>query len=356
MGRGRKPRTEQQRQAPWREEKPAYTYWSGVDSFRSPRAAPKTRPRSRPSFPAYDTMAADPSGITEVISVRDAPSRPRNSGLVQDVQQAVNAARKVEQKLSKLKADLAQRKNSWVKWVQGMLQAYTREQTRYQHDRSRLVAEIGELELQRQNASQDIRRVALEVAATPAQERAALMEIDAEIEDTALGPELAKILSSAAGDVAGEAAVTVTPARSARTAPRTPTHPATPGVGATTRDPYMTSPSMAHFGLHSAAPPGLERADSMPTNPAPTPTTAAESAGPEALSTRLSAKRHAARQALAPFGIPPRESEEGHQPVGERPVSSGPQASPAPAAASLVDDDPDEVMQAAHSPGLTRLE
>ncbi|CAE7805203.1 Shprh [Symbiodinium sp. KB8] len=350
MGRGRKPKSEQ---APWREERPAYTYWSGVDAYRSPRTVPKARAKSKPVFPAYDAMEKDSSGITEVVTLREAPSRPRNQGLVQDVQQAVNAARKVEQKLARLKTELAQRKNSWVVWIQRMMQAYNREQTRFQQDRTRLTAEIDELEQQRHSASQDIKRVAMEITATPRQEVAALMEIDEDLADTSLGPELVRLLQAAAGNASSEAAASVTPVRPTHAAPRTPAHQATPEMEVAGRDPYLTSPGMAHFGLHGSGPPGLGQTGARPPEGSAPPPTPGVDPGAALLAEKLSAKRRATRQALAPFGIPAKSSGEGVEAASRHAGAPEPPqaATPAP---SLIDDDPDEVMNASQSPGLNR--
>ena len=62
MGCGRK-----NQDAAWRSEKPAYTYWSGVDAYRSPRAAKAeqaAKAKATPAFPGYDVVAADNAEIT----------------------------------------------------------------------------------------------------------------------------------------------------------------------------------------------------------------------------------------------------------------------------------------------------
>ena len=127
-------------------------------------------------------------------------------------------------------------------------------------------------------------------------------------------------------------------------------------------DPYLTSPSMAHFGVHGSAqgvpdavvhaapPPGLRGVDQ--TIPG---------SGPEALAERLSNKRRATRQALAPFG----RSDKGLEVENSRRTSEAgtPSATTAatPLPSTFVEDDPDEELQTAEtapsvSPGLTRME
>ena len=69
-------------------------------------------------------------------------------GLVHNMQQAVNQARRVESKLVRLRGELLQRDRSWEKYVMDAKQAIAKEKARHESLKAKITQEIQDLELQ----------------------------------------------------------------------------------------------------------------------------------------------------------------------------------------------------------------
>ena len=97
-------------------------------------------------------------------------SQTSKGGMVRDIQHAINAARKVEQRLTKLQGELTRRGKPSNLYVHQMMQALLKERTRFAQDKARLTSEseIQELDSAKQHAYQDVKQVAVEMhGATP---------------------------------------------------------------------------------------------------------------------------------------------------------------------------------------------
>eukprot|EP00439_Symbiodinium_sp_Y106_P078406 s158_g17.t1 len=278
-------------QPPWRGSRDyhdyshGYSLWAGAWKA-SPKSKAKARPEkpTKPVFPAYDEEWSQAAGIAEVALTDGATSsRSAGSGLVHDVQAAVNLARRLDQKISKLRAEALKRTQSWNDYVVKVQKAYAKEKARAESDQRRIALDLRELEQQQVAAYYQVRHVAttsgpgapqqqaLSTVAWEAQLVEDAMDVTEE-GDATLGAELARIMNATRpllGPGGAELPAVVTPKRPPTTAPRT----TPPGLGHTDllrQDPYMTSPGLAHFGIGSglatASALGTGQSRSLPTD------------------------------------------------------------------------------------------
>eukprot|EP00439_Symbiodinium_sp_Y106_P076474 s1401_g15.t1 len=195
------------------------------------------------------------------------------------------------------------------------------------------------------------------------------MDVEDEVTDADLGTELARILGSSVPSVVN-GALAVTPRRSTGGGPMTPVAGApasarkeqgpTPEQFFVSHDPYHASPGLAHFGIQSLPvppsglppPPGLASPALEKSVPAERADTTTEN-GIVTLPERLSEKRRAARQALAPFGIPRTTATPAEATTDA--VAAASDSAPGFRNVNFVDDDTQEELREA-SPGFGTLE
>ena len=274
------------RRPPWRGDgERSYSWWSGAWKV-SPKAKGKHEKTLKTSaFPAYDANWVSAAGIAEVQGARQ--PKPVTGNLVTDVQAAVNTARRLDQKLAKLRAETIKLSQSWNEYVTQETQAYNKEKSRHESDQRRIAAEIQDLEQQQMAAYYQVRHVAStsgkdsEVPSpAPVTDLESQLAIDAmDIADgwtdESLGADLARIMAAtvpAPGLAPSPGPPTFTPQRPTNAVPRMPVghsgpapSPAENGEGkpgllhAPGADPYLVSPGMAHFGMPPATPPAASR-------------------------------------------------------------------------------------------------
>ena len=193
----------------------------------------------------------------EVVTVSSSSASGR--GLVRDVQSAVNAARRLEQKLARTQKEMLQKGQAWDSWVLQMRTSYQKEFERHQSEQRRLAQEIQDLEDQTQTAYAQVQLCAThQPALTKAEAPPPLawemnMEVEEELTEAQTRAELQRILRTPPPPGLS------TPPRAPGTAPRTPTR----------------------------VPDGL----------------APMEVGITTLAEKLSDKRRAYRSAMAPFGV-----------------------------------------------------
>ncbi|CAE7316773.1 unnamed protein product [Symbiodinium sp. CCMP2592] len=276
-----------------------WSLWPG--SYKaSPRGGRSDKPQT-PSFPAYDAAWKKSAEVMEVPQAPSAPSGGR--GIVRDVQGAVNAARKLEQKLAKTQKEMLQKGQAWDSWVLSMRSSYQKEYERHRAEQRRLSLEIKDLEEQTQFAYSQVQLCATHKVPTAAApppldwEIPGVEEALPELTEDQTRAELQRILAKAPPGL-------TTPTRAETTAPRSPTGNAAPTAtsamevsppAAAPRDPYITTmpPTPAPHGA-----PGKTMGLIDPRQPLPQDRATA----PSALADKLSEKRRAYRSAMAPFG------------------------------------------------------
>eukprot|EP00439_Symbiodinium_sp_Y106_P026261 s2637_g3.t1 len=302
-----------------------WSWWPGT--WKSPRRRQDTsegHSRSQQSsFPAYDAGWRQATEMMEVSSSTKAPSHG-NSGIVKEVQNAVNSARRLEQRLSKLQKEMLQKGQAWDSWVLEMRAAYAKEHDRHKAEQTRLTAEIRDLEWEGD------------------------MEIDEELTEDQTRLELERILGRAQGPVGPAPS---TPPRRPGTVPRSPSHTAggtipTPGGSppAATADAYPSPPETSSRMGGDGPAAGL-------TNPRSMPVVSESTTVPTSLANKLSEKRRAYRSAMGPFGLT--------RLVGARSTDDGlggPDTGRTSAVDTgpLIDDDNEELNTA--SPGFGNME
>jgi len=356
-------------QPPWRgSSQQQWSIWPGA--WKSPRASwsQQYTEKEQRQFPAYDVAWKQAPGISVV---RSDTTAPEGGGLVSVMQHAVNQARRVDQKLAKMRAEQLQKSQCWDKFRADVRQAVAREKGRYEADQKRMAQEIVELEEMQSAMYKQVTHVALESHSGKAPSLGipegcshSMMDIDVglepsptrdalELSDPDFAVELQRILGEAQKRGLHAAPFSTPPRRSSAPLPMTP--PST-SLRAIPEDPYMIAPAAAHFGCGTVA-----------TTPPPTTTgipldahggSAAraadqESAGMEPnaspVSEKLRRKRQEVRQALAPFGLAHKAA---HPPAppGLTPGDTGGPVS------HFLEDDDEEELDAATSPGFGKLE
>ncbi|OLP98031.1 hypothetical protein AK812_SmicGene19569 [Symbiodinium microadriaticum] len=371
-------------QPPWKNgEGYQWSIWPGA--WHSPRSrswrsehvdhTDYTEPDRR-QFPAYDAAWQKTPGIAMVPSDK-AASKPSGS-LVQSMQNVVNQARRVENKLSKLHAELLnlKRDQSWDKYLADAKLAVAKEKARHESTKKRIIKEIEELEQMQETVYEQVTAVALEnrhggprpaevVPAEVVELEEAAMDVDVEasgpdrdggIADMDLAAELQRIIGLAQRK--SKLTAPTTPRRKAGSLPAMTPPPTTRTAASTSpMDPYPTPPSSARFGTpgQGVAPTAVEadRSEDKPAHPELKDVSAALPGGTtnsSPLRDILQARRQEARKACAPFGLTSKAV----------PVDGQPGATPEPVVAPrIIDDDSEELASAnAHgaSPGLGRME
>ena len=374
MGRGKNKADASQS---WRSQNDSYgSRWSGGGSQQhaswslwpgswkqSPR--PKQRADKPDAFPAYDTDWQHATEIMEISSTQLRRPTTANGGLVQDVQQAINQARKQEHRLQKLQRESLQRGQAWDAWVLKMRASYAKEHDRHQKEQKRLATEIKEAEeltlaaySQVQDAALRQQRAAL-AAPPPPMEWESAMEVEDSLTEEQQREELKRMLARA-----DAARAPKTPRRGTGAAPITP-----PGSASAESLMEISTPPPASADSYPS-PPGL----SAPTPPVETaavrldprePAMEAPSQGQSALAGKLSERRRSLRKAMEPFGlgrpvkdVPPSDAPavpDGATAPASHPTANNQVPNPLDPGGRLLDDDPDE-LATARSPGFGSLE
>eukprot|EP00439_Symbiodinium_sp_Y106_P065318 s1273_g10.t1 len=213
-------------------------------------------------------------------------------------------------------------------------------------------------------------------------------ELDAPPDGKADGPLLKLMQALQQAGISTESTMPAVPAtpprRETQVPPATPPHATktlaqvrsplsgggTPTGEEALKDPYLSSPGLAHFGVHSAsaghvsgAMPAAPMASNVEAQRGENASGDASDAGDGATSRlveRLSEKRRAKRSALAPFGVV--RTDQTDKDTIEGGVATSPPPTPSmpagkPVSAIMSDDDSEELDTASMaSPGLTRLE
>eukprot|EP00439_Symbiodinium_sp_Y106_P037793 s1315_g4.t1 len=310
-----------------------WSWWPGT--WRSPRSRPDSQDNrgrgSQTTFPAYDADWRRSAEMMEVPTAHPKASTPSASGIVKEVQNAVNAARRLEQRLMKTQKEMLQKGQAWDSWVLEMRATYAKESDRHKAEQARLLSELRDLEAQTQAAYSQVQHVALhrqqESAPPPPLQWETNMEVDEDLTEDQTRQELERILG------------------------RSSTAPGPPGLLASTSPPPVTTdaypvPTETSF---STVP-----VDTKPALPDPRAPPAAPEAVPAAstLASKLSEKRKAYRTAMGPFGLlrpsTTQLTAEGTNAISRtNPLDSG-------QAGHLIDDDNEELNAA--SPGFSNME
>eukprot|EP00439_Symbiodinium_sp_Y106_P003568 s9710_g1.t1 len=138
-----------------------WEYWAGGWSPRAQQApwkASKGKGKAKPLFQGFEdvsipTAKAGPSKPAPVIHIDDGEGR-----LVTAVQEALNAARKAEQKVSKLKAQAATVITKWQVYEEQMKKKFQQERLQYQQLQEKLARELQEAEAAQAAARRMVRQ------------------------------------------------------------------------------------------------------------------------------------------------------------------------------------------------------
>ena len=294
---------------PWQHQGGGYRSGQGGGKWSLWHGAYKSSPKGgRPEkpqqmgFPAYDAAWKKSGEVMEVVTVSSSSASGR--GLVRDVQSAVNAARRLEQKLARTQKEMLQKGQAWDSWVLQMRTSYQKEFERHQSEQRRLAQEIRDLEDQTQTAYAQVQLCAThQPALTKAEAPPPLaweknMEVEEELTEAQTRAELQRILRTPPPPGLS------TPPRAPGTAPRTPTRipdglaPMEVGIPASgPEDPY---PSPGPDGGSEV--PG-QAGSQGPRDPRHPAVARERLVGQTTLAEKLSDKRRAYRSAMAPFGV-----------------------------------------------------
>ena len=304
------------------------------------------------------------------------------------VQHALNLARRVENKLAKLRTEQLQRSRSWEKYISDVKEAVARERSRHEASQTRISKEIQELEASQAAAYEQVTAVALEMqgqggALGPLTvrysentgmdvdlglEQRDATHLESSISDADLAAELRRIIDVVQTRKSGSQVSPSTPPRRLTSLPAMTPPAAVRARASPNVDPYPTPPGAAQFGTGSspasrpsgevsktagppvAEPPEVIQADGEGMREVPLPVPP-ESVSP--LQEQLRAKRQEARRVMEPFGIPGKLHQHGLPPA----PSTTPEQ--VPAARGIIQDDDEELGAASTltaSPGLGKLE
>ena len=345
-------------------------------------------------FPAFDSRKPEETAIIPVTEKRTPPGQGSSAAaptLVGMVQQAVNSARKLDSKVARLRKELSDGRLQWDAYVSDLKAALRTEKARYLQGQERLTKELSvatELQAQAyqqlsffQQSPQEHGPVATEIADDPTEWNEILRDLDAPADQTdtaALGKLFQALQKAGFSAEPPEKPAPVTPQRrTAQALPHTPPHavktasgtgrtspPAlgSPPTVSVSKDPYMSSPGLAHFGIPSPASNPVGNGSMGPAATAAAEArdecVPAEGPGMPGLAERLSERRRAKRSALAPFGVArtgPQEATANATTAQEEAATTGVEM--APVAAILEDDDTDELEELdTASPGFGNLE
>ena len=98
---------------------------------------------SKHAFPAYNRQPQ--KEITVISENRNLPKTADvEEDAIKEIQRAVNAARKAEQRVNKLQMDLQKGQSQWASYEQALKKAFATERARYQGDQAKLRQELAE--------------------------------------------------------------------------------------------------------------------------------------------------------------------------------------------------------------------
>ncbi|OLQ09153.1 hypothetical protein AK812_SmicGene7340 [Symbiodinium microadriaticum] len=316
MGKGWKKQTPQQQPPPWRGSQGQWSIWQGA--WRSPRSSQQPswsdkEGQERSQFPAYDAAWKQAPAIAVVAEDRPAQAP---GGRVGHVQHALNLARRVENKLAKLRTEQLQRSRSWEKYISDVKEAVARERSRHEASQTRISKEIQELEASQAAAYEQVTAVALEMQG----------------QGGALGPLTVRYSENTGMDV------------DLGLEQRDATH-----LESSISDADLAAELRRIIDVVQTRKSGSQAdGEGMREVPLPVPP---ESVSP--LQEQLRAKRQEARRVMEPFGIPGKLHQHGLPPA----PSTTPEQ--VPAARGIIQDDDEELGAASTltaSPGLGKLE
>ncbi|CAE7899577.1 unnamed protein product [Symbiodinium necroappetens] len=301
----------------------SWAFWSGTWKS-SPRQSSKSE---KVSFPAYDAGWKQSAELMEVSSSATSAGGTARGGIVQDVQAAINQARKVEQRLHQLQQESLKKGNAWDTWVREMRSTYARELERHRAEQKRLATDIRELEEMTHAAYVNVQQAAMHQKAVeriepPPLEWEEAMEIDDDLTEEQTRNWGSSPFSDSGSRMAG-----------------------TERDALAVSDAYPTPPGLADAVVRAHAANALDPR-AMPNAP---------SQGQSALAAKLSDKRRACRQAMAPFGLGRLSPD-----ATVEPPAAPSDARPSEPRQGIIHDDPDELVASGlpgdHSPGLGKLE
>ncbi|CAE7768660.1 unnamed protein product [Symbiodinium sp. KB8] len=259
-----------------------WSVWPGARRSSRQHGQEWAPPRTQEvQFPAYDTNWKDSVGMVAVQTKRTSAQSSAGPTLTQVVQSAVNNARKMDNKLGALQAEIVARHDKFLAYKEGMRQAYQKERTRYTSDVQKLEHEIAAIHAQQQAAYQEIKQAAFTGALEmPAASQVAAQEWENMCEqptvpESSLTQDLARLAAALAASGQGPARQQPVP----MTPPRRPigippmTPPAVGNAESQYEDVRMTDPYMpAENGeplISEVPPPGLGSASRPATRQQP---------------------------------------------------------------------------------------
>ena len=134
-----------------------WQYWPGAWSA-SPKNAPwkKDWQKDNHAFPPYDakTYGSDKPGAN------NAANEGMEIGIVQELQRAINQARKAESKVKRLHYEREERQAQWRKWEQDLKRTYSKEKNRFISAMNKNEGEMQEAIRQQEQARNNLRHVA----------------------------------------------------------------------------------------------------------------------------------------------------------------------------------------------------
>ena len=392
----------------WEESKPPkWRLWSGASpkaEGRPPwrKGAGKMKDSSgKTQFPAYDARRPEDMTIVPVQELRTSDlAAPPSTGpsLISLIQGAVNQARKLDAKMNKLQKDLTDGRLQWDAYVADLKTALKTQKARFLQEQERITKELHHTKELREQAYRQLKPfnaggvdtgpMAMELSGDIEEWTEIARELEAPPDGKADGPLLKLMQALQQAGISTESPMPAVPAtpprRETQVPPATPPHATktlaqarsplsgggTPTGDEALKDPYLSSPGLAHFGVHSAsaghvsgAMPAAPMASNVEAQRGENASGDASEAGDGAtsrLAERLSEKRRAKRRALAPFGVvrtdqTDKDTIEGGDATSPPPTPSMPAGKPV--SAIMSDDDSEELDTASMaSPGLTRLE
>ena len=188
----------------WEESPPWLgSLWRGARPAKEQGQKP-WRPQG-PKFPAYD---ADWTQTQEMIEVSSSSTTGRPDSLVKNVQDVVNAVRKADNRVNKLRADQHAKAQCWNTYVQKMQAAFVAERKKHLASVEKMNQELEEAQAQQHSTREMLSQAALGVTKpTPKRDTAAdaewtqLMsqaqneaEDPMEVDVVALGKQISELL------------------------------------------------------------------------------------------------------------------------------------------------------------------
>ena len=135
-----------------------WQYWPGSWSASPNRQAPwRDQKKANSRIPAYDALKANvdknqPGGRGSGDAVGD-------DMLIQELQRAVNSARRAETKVKKITQEKAERKQQWQSWEQELKRTYAKERARHNNALNRLDTDMKEALQAQEQARAFVRQV-----------------------------------------------------------------------------------------------------------------------------------------------------------------------------------------------------